>query len=94
MVEDEDYYLYVIIINYNPEGEKKFKQQIIKLEIDDYGAQYGCKASSMWVYNDITDVDMIKLYRDYPRIFKDLQENEVVGPSKMLEHCREQLHTL
>ena len=97
MVEDVDYYLYVIIINYNPtptEGEKMFKKQIIKLEIDDYGEQCGCEASSMWVYNDITDVDMIKLYRDYPRIFKDLQENDDIGPSKMLKHCKEQLNAL
>ena len=94
MVESVDYYLFVIIINYNPtpvDGEKKFKKQIIKLDIDDYNEKHGCVSSSSWVRDDITDLDMTELYRFYPRIFKELQEHKNIGPSKMLEHCKEQL---
>ena len=87
MIESCYHSNYVILINYNPKNNE-FKQQIIKLDIDSSGVSMTSPndVRSRWIYEDITTMNIIDIYRYYPRIFKELIEHKDIGPKLLLKY--------
>jgi len=86
---------YVILINYNPKNNE-FKQQIIKLDIDSSGVSMVSPndVRTRWVYEGITIMNIIDIYRYYPRILKELIEHESIGAKSLLKYIHLQKSAL
>ncbi len=90
MIDSNDNSMYVIIISYNPKNND-FKQQKINLNVDRSGVSMISPDSvqTNWEHTDITNMDIIDIYINYPRIYKDLIENRDIGPKLLLKYIKD-----
>ena len=66
------------------------KQQIINLNVDRSGISMispDCVQTN-WAHTDITNMDIIDIYINYPRIYKDLIEHRDIGPKLLLKYIK------